>query len=151
LIQNKCFNGVVQRNKNISHNIQFELDLDNETWYGLNYIGSFNFGESRVDSFKTSNTFLNHNLQCDIYMSKRTRFNFGSQTVYTSFRNSNVNTIFNASFFYKASQKLFFRAELLNLFNEENYDSVTNSSNFTQQSRFSLRPRQFTIGINYTL
>jgi hypothetical protein len=147
----QVFNGVVQRNKNISHNIQFELDLDNETWYGLNYIGSFNFGESRVDSFKTSNTFLNHNLQCDIYMSKRTRFNFGSQTVYTSFRNSNVNTIFNASFFYKASQKLFFRAELLNLFNEENYDSVTNSSNFTQQSRFSLRPRQFTIGINYTL
>lgn len=69
----------------------------------------------------------------------------------TSSKARNQNNLFHASFFYKPHKKLFIRASLLNLFNEKFFTTNSSNSNFISQSSFTLRPRQFTVGLNYTL
>ena len=131
-----------------------ELDLDNNTWYGIKYIGNLNYGISKVDAFTTTNTFLKHAVELDFYTTEKSRINLSFESVYSSFSESddtNTNTLFSASFYYKPHKKLFLRASLINIFNEDVFNSIFSSSNFITQSQFSLRPRQFTIGLNYSL
>mgnify|MGYP003115605958 CR=1 FL=1 len=148
------FNEVLQNNRNTFHRTMLELDLDNNTWYGIKYIGNLNYGISKVDAFTTTNTFLKHAVELDFYTTEKSRINLSFESVYSSFSESddtNTNTLFSASFYYKPHKKLFLRASLINIFNEDVFNSIFSSSNFITQSQFSLRPRQFTIGLNYSL
>lgn len=148
------FNNTAQENINNAHFTRLELSLDNNTWYGVSYDGIFNFGLSRINDFKTDNTFIKHNVELDFYLSSKTRWNLGVESVVSTFSNSenvNKNTLFNTSFFYKPSKKLFLRASLINIFNEDFFTTSSSSANYINQSQFSLRPRQFTIGLNYSL
>ena len=130
-----------------------EFILDNNTWYGFKYKGMGRFGKSKSNGFNTSNTFFKHNLELDFYTSSKTRINFETESVFTRFSSSdlsNKNTLFNASFFYKPSKKLFFRASFNNILNEQFFTTLQSNSNFVSESKFSLRPRQFTFGVNFS-
>ncbi len=149
----QIFNNIPQININSTHTAQLELNIDNNTWYGLTYNGLFNYGISQINDFEATNTFIKHNIELDFYLSSKTRWNLGMESVVSSFsnnQNKNQNTLFNSSFFYKPSKKLFLRASLLNIFNEGFFTTSTSNANFVSQSDFSLRPRQFTIGFNYS-
>ncbi len=148
------FNAISQSNINIFHNAAIELNLDNNTWYGITYAGNINYGISRVDEFETTNLFLKHNLELNFYTTAKTRFNLEFESVSSSLSDSdtvNNNSLFNIAFFYKPKKKLFLKASLFNVFNETFFNSIFNNSNVISQTQFSLRPRQFTIGINYSL
>lgn len=148
------FNNSFQENENTQHAIQLELNIDNNTWYGINYEVLLNYGISDLNEIKTSNRFFKHDLTLDFYTSSKTRFRLGMETAISTFSNSsnrNQNTLFNGSFYYKPTKKLFIRTSLLNIFNEDFFSRSSSNSNFVSQSRFSLRPRQFTIGLNYSL
>ncbi len=150
----QIFNNVAQENINSSHLARVELNIDNGTWYGLSYDGIYNYGLSQINDFKTNNTFIKHKIEVDLYLSSKTRWNFGTESVIASFSNSqtvNRNTLFNTSFYYKPSKKLFLRASLVNIFNEDFFSTSSSGANFINQSQFLLRPRQFTIGFNYSL
>jgi hypothetical protein len=149
----QLFNGIAQENNNTSHTGSLELSLDSNTWYGISYRGLYNFGQSQVNDFRVTNTFLKHNIELDFYTSSKTRFNLGMESVYATFsnnQNANVNTLLNSSFYYKPSKKLFLRASLLNILGERFFTTSSSSANAVQQSQFSLRPRQFTLGFNYS-
>lgn len=150
----QIFNNIPQININSAHTAQLELNIDNNTWYGLTYNGLFNYGISQINDFEATNTFIKHNIELDFYLSSKTRWNLGMESVVSSFSNNqnrNQNTLFNSSFFYKPSKKLFLRVSLLNIFNEGFFTTSTSNANFVSQSDFSLRPRQFTLGFNYSL
>ena len=150
---NQIFNNIEQETNSIFHSFNFEVNLDNDTWYGLKYNGLVRFGRSKSIGFNTSNTFLKHKLELDFYTSLKTRINFESESVFTSFSSSvvsNRNTLFNASFYYKPSKKLFLRASFNNILNEKFFSTIQNGSNFVFESKFSLRPRQFNVGLNYS-
>jgi outer membrane receptor protein involved in Fe transport len=134
--------------------VNLELGLDNNTWYGITYKGGLNSGVSKVNDLRNTNLFVKHELELDFYTSSKSRLNLGLESVNTSTSSSdmtNRNTLFNLSYFYKPTKKLFLRASFTNIFNEDFFTTVQNSSNFISQSQFSLRPRQFTIGLNYSL
>lgn len=148
------FNDIAQENINRSHSGNVELTLDNNTWYGISYEGIINYGLSQINDFETSNTFIKHKVEVDFYLSSKTRWNLGTESVISTFSNDqnvNRNTLFNTSFYYKPSKKLFLRASLINIFNEDFFTTSSSNANFINISRFSLRPRQFTLGFNYTL
>lgn len=150
----QIFNNTAQENINASHLGRVELNIDNGTWYGVSYDGIYNFGLSEINDFKTNNTFIKHKVEVDFYLSSKTRWNLGTESVIASFSNSqnvNRNTLFNTSFYYKPSKKLFLRASLVNIFNEDFFSTSSSGANFVNQSQFFLRPRQFTIGFNYSL
>lgn len=150
---NHVFNKIPQKITSIVHSVNVGIGLDNNTWYGINYNSTVNFSTVKSNGFSTSNTFLKHNLDLDFYTSSKTRFNLGIESVFTSFTSSNVtnkNTLFNAAFYYKPSKKLFLRAAFNNIFNEKFFTTIQSSSNFVSESQFSLRPRQFTIGLNFS-
>ncbi len=149
----QIFNTIAQQTNAFNHSVDIDISIDNNTWYGLRYKGLANFGRTTSNGFKNSNTFLKHNLELDFYTSSKTRINLGTESVFTSFSSSdmdNRNTLFNAEFYYKPSKKLFLRASFSNIFNEQFFNTVQNNANFVSQSQFSLRPRQFTIGLNFS-
>lgn len=148
------FNNILQNNTNSSHTTILEVDMDNNTWYGFKYTGNLTYGISKVDEFTNTNTFFKQALELDFYTSIKSRINLGFESVYSSFSESsrsNNNSLFNASFYYKPNKKLFLRASLINIFNEDVFNSIFSNSNVINQSQFALRPRQFTIGLNYSL
>lgn len=148
------FNTQVQEFENTNHGVNLELGLDNNTWYGISYNGILNYGISRVNDLRNTNLFLKHQLELDFYTSSKSRLNFSVESVSSSTSTNNVvnrNTLSNISYFYKPNKKLFLRASLNNIFAEDFFTTVQNSANFISQSQFSLRPRQFTIGLNYSL
>ncbi|PRP66819.1 TonB-dependent receptor [Nonlabens agnitus] len=148
------FNGNAQEFKNTNHSINLELGLDNNTWYGITYNGGFNYGISKVTNLRNTNLFLKHKLELDFYTSSKSRLNVGLESVSSTTSTNDVtnnNTLTNISYYYKPNKKLFLRASMNNIFNEDFFTTVQNSSNFISQSQFSLRPRQFTIGLNYSL
>lgn len=150
----QIFNGQLQENTNDMHSISAELGWDTATWYAIEYKGSFNYGVSNNNDFKASSLFQKHDLTLDFYLSAKTRWNIAAESAISSFSsndNVNQNTLFNTSFYYKPSKKLFLRASFDNIFNEGFFSTSNNGANFINQSRFSLRPRQFTVGFNYTL
>jgi hypothetical protein len=153
-LNEQIFNGLEQNARNTSHAFSTELGIDNNTWYGITYKGLYNLGNSRAAGFNASNTFIKHDLILDLYTSDKSRINVGMESVATSFSSSddtNSNTLFNMSFHYKPSNKLFLRASLNNIFNERFFSTAQSSANVISQSQFALRPRQFTIGLNYSL
>jgi len=148
------FNGVAQDNNLFNHTIDTELIWNTGSWYGITYKGMVHFGISRVDSFRATNTFQLHNLELDLYLSEKARWNFNTETAISSLSSSNnasINSLFNTSFYYKPSKKMILRAELFNIFNERFFTVASSNTNFISQSQFSLRPLQFTVGLNYTL
>ncbi|WP_299129210.1 TonB-dependent receptor [uncultured Winogradskyella sp.] len=150
----QLFNTILQNAANISHRVGLELELDNDTWYGITYNSSINFNTTKVNGFKSRNTFLKNNFEFNFYTSSKTRLNFDFESVQSRFSSNNStnrNSLFNFSFFYKPNKRLFLRAQLQNIFNQDFFNSNFNSANFISESSFSLRPRQFTIGFNYTL
>jgi len=150
---NQIFNANQQVTTSNNHSLKIDLNIDNNTWYGFSYRGVINFGQIKSNQFNSSNVFLKHNLELDFYTSSKTRINLISESTFTKFSSSNVNninTLFNTEFYYKPSKKLFLRASLNNIFNEKFFTTTQSYSNFVSQYQFSLRPRQFTIGLNFS-
>ncbi len=154
LLSEQVFNGLAQNARNTRHALGAEFGIDNNTWYVVTYKGQYNFGSSSATGFRATNTFIKHDIILDFYTSSKSRINLGMESVNTSFSSSdvvNLNTLFNASFHYKPNKKLFLRASLNNILNEGFFTTSQNSANFISQAQFSLRPRQFTIGLNFSL
>lgn len=150
----QIFNNQEQLFTNFNHGPVLNLNIDNNTWYGITYEGLYNFGVSNVEEVMNTNTFMLHKLELDLYTSSKSRISYSVESIRTSTSSSdsaNSNTLSNFSFFYKPTEKVFLRAQLINIFNEDFFTTVSNSSNFISQSQFSLRPRQFTIGLNISL
>ena len=150
---NQIFNNIEQKTNSIIHSVNIGINIDNNTWYAFKYNGLARFGQSKSNGYNTSNTFLKHNLELDFYTSSKTRINLETESVFTSFSSSDVgnkNRLFNTSFYYKPSKKIFFRASFNNILNEKFFSTIQSSSNFVSESKFSLRPRQFTIGLNFS-
>lgn len=150
----QIFNGTAQDNTIINHSLSTELSWSTGGFYALSYSGTINFGLSLIDNSRATNNFQLHDLGLDFYLSDKVRWNFNTETAisyFSSSNNTNVNSLFNTSFYYKPHKKLILRAELYNIFNERFFTTATSSSNFISQNQFSLRPLQFTVGLNYTL
>lgn len=150
----QIFNEIVQNNLNTTHSIVVEVELDNNTWYGIKYYGNYNRNLFRVDSFKNSNVFFKNRFEFDIYTTEKSRINLGYESVLTSFSKGaslNNNEIYDLSIFYKPNKKLFLRASIINIFNTGFFSTIASNANIVSQSRFSLRPRQITVGFNYSL
>jgi len=85
--------------------------------------------------------------------SSKSRINFETESVFTSFSASDINnknSLFNMSFFYKPSKKLFFTASLNNIFTEQFFSTIDSNTNYVSEYKFSLRPRQFTVGLSFS-
>lgn len=152
-ISNQIFNNTEQKTNSISHSINLGFSIDNNTWYGFKYNALSRFGKSKSNGFNISNSFIKHNIELDFYTSSTTRINFETESVFTGFSTSttsNKNTLFNAAFYYKPSSKIFLRASFSNIFNEKYFSTIQSNSNFVSESKFSLRPRQFTVGLNFS-
>ena len=150
----QIFNGTAQDNTIINHTLSTELSWSTGGSYALNYSGTINFGLSLIGNSRATNNFQLHELGLDLYLSDKARWNFDTETAvsfFSSSDNTNINSLFNTSFYYKPHKKLILRAELYNIFNERFFTTATSSSNFISQYQFSLRPLQFTLGLNYTL
>lgn len=153
IISNQIFNSIEQNANSLNHTLEIDINLDNNTWYGFKYNGIVRLSNISANGFSTSNKFLKHNLEIDFYTSSKTRINFETESVFTSFSSSDINnknSLFNMSFFYKPSKKLFFSASLNNIFNEQFFSTIESSTNFVSEYKFSLRPRQFTVGLNFS-
>ncbi len=150
---NQIFNNVPQKTNSTNHSAGIEIDVNNNTWYGLTYQGIAKLGRTKSNGFNGSNTFLKHTVELDFYTSPKTRINLGMKSVFTTFSSGNTvnkNTLFNAEFYYKPHKKLSLRASFNNIFNEQFFTTVQSNANFISQSQFSLRPRQFTVGLNFS-
>lgn len=153
IISNQIFNNIEQNTNAITHSFTIGVNLDNNTWYSFKYNGLVRLGHINADGFNTSNKFLKHNLEIDFYTSSKTRINLETESVFTTFSSSdmnNENSIFNMSFFYKPSKKLFFSASLNNIFNQPFFSTIESTTNFISAYQFSLRPRQFIVGLNFS-
>lgn len=150
LIFNNEFLNVI----NNAHNLNLNLSLDNGTWYSIEYDAKLNLGNSKLPTNKIKNTFLFQALDFDFYLSDKTRLYLGTETVRTESSDNtqiNTNTMFNTAFYYKPSKKIYFRANFTNIFNTRFFSTSNSSINFVNVSQFSLRPRQFTLGLTYSL
>lgn len=139
---------------NRNHSIDFRFSWDKGSWYSLEYKANLNLGISELPNNKVDNSFLFQTLSLDFYTSSSTRLNFGieSSRASTSESNSTSNNIlFNTSFYYKPSKKLYLKASILNIFDTSFFSTTSSRVNFVNISQFSLRPRQFTLGLTYSL
>lgn len=139
---------------NKRQSIDFGLSWDKGSWFTLEYKAKLNFGTSQTTGNQINNSILFQNLNLDIYTTKSTRINLGldSSRSETSERSTiDKNTLFNMSLYYKPSKKVIINASLINIF-DTNYFTTTNSYlNIVNVYQFSLRPRQFTLGLTYSL
>lgn len=139
---------------NRRHSLDLGLIWDRGSWFTLEYKAKLNLGFSETSSNQISNSFLFQNLNFDIYTSNSTRINFGldsSRTETSESTKINENTLFNMSFHYKPSKKLNINASLINIFDTQFFTTTNSYLNFVNVYQFSLRPRQFTLGLNYSL
>ncbi|MBU0940215.1 MAG: TonB-dependent receptor [Bacteroidetes bacterium] len=139
---------------NRRQSIDFGLSWDKGSWFTLDYKAKFNFGTSATTTNEINNSILFQNLNLDIYTTSSTRINFGldsSRTATSKSDTSDQNTLFNMSFHYKPSKKVNINASLNNVFNTQFFRTTNSYFNFVNVYQFSLRPRQFTIGFNYSL
>ena len=148
------FNDELQFNSTIAHFTSLEFEIDNNSWYSLFYKGTVNYFESKINDFEATNLYFKHDVEIDFYTSSKTRINFGIESIFTkqsTNTTTNQNSLFNASFYYKPNKRLFLRASLINILDETVFTTARSNANFISRSQFSLRPRQFTIGLNYSL
>lgn len=139
---------------NRRQNIDFGLSWDKGSWFTLEYKAKLNFGTSQTTSNQINNSILFQNLNLDIYTTNSTRINFGLDSSRTETSVSSTidkNTLFNMSFYYKPSKKVNISASLINIFDTQFFTTTNSYFNFVNVYQFSLRPRQFTIGFNYSL
>ena len=139
---------------NRRQSIDLGLSWDKGSWFTLDYKAKFNFGKSATTTNEIKNSILFQNLNLDIYTTSSTRINFGldsSRTATSKSDTSDQNTLFNMSFHYKPSKKVNINASLINVFNTQFFTTTNSYFNFVNVYQFSLRPRQFTIGFNYSL
>ncbi|WP_339622768.1 TonB-dependent receptor [uncultured Winogradskyella sp.] len=139
---------------NRRHSLDFGFSWDKGNWYSIEYEGKLNFGTSELPNNKIENSFLFQTVNLDFYTSSSTRIHFGlesSKTSTSTNNNINRNALFNVSFYYKPSKKLYFKASVLNIFDTKFFSTTVNGVNFVNVSQFSLRPRQFSLGLTYSL
>ncbi len=139
---------------NRRQSIDFGLSWDKGSWFTLEYKAKLNFGTSQTTGNQINNSILFQNLNLDIYTTSSTRINFGLDSSRTETSVSSTidkNTLFNMSFYYKPSKKVSISASLINIFNTQFFTTTNSYFNFVNVYQFSLRPRQFTIGFNYSL
>lgn len=139
---------------NRRHSLDFGLSWDRGSWFTFDYKAKLNLGSSETTSNQISNLFLFQNLSLDVYTSNSTRINFGldsSRTETSESSKIDKNTLFNMSFYYKPSKKLSINASLINIFDTQFFTTTNSYLNFVNVYQFSLRPRQFTLGLNYSL
>lgn len=150
LFFNNQFVDAVNRN----HRFELGFSWDNGRWYSLEYKARFYQGASTIKVNKINNSSLFHTLNLDIYTSSSTRVHLGAESSRASTslsKTTNTNTIFNLSFFYKPSKRLFVKTSLTNIFDTSSFLTTFSSLNSTTISQFSLRPRQLTFGLTYSL
>jgi len=147
------FNNKYIESANRNHKIDVGLSWDNGSWYSLEYKANFNYGTSAIQNNKINNSFIFHAVDFDFYTSANTRLHFGVESAQasTSSSKNNRNTLFNMSFFYKPSKKLFLKAAATNIFDSSTFTTTFSSGNGINVTQFDLRPRQFTIGLTYSL
>lgn len=139
---------------NSRQSIDFGLSWDKGSWFTLEYKAKLNFGTSQTTGSQINNSILFQNLNLDIYTTNATRINFGLDSSRTETSKSSTvakNTLFNMSFYYKPSKKVNINASLINIFDTQFFTTTNSYFNFVNVYQFSLRPRQFTIGFNYSL
>ncbi|WP_026978974.1 TonB-dependent receptor [Flavobacterium tegetincola] len=138
---------------NRSHRIDLGFTWDNGSWYSLEYKADYNFSSTVIEKDKITNPFLFHTANLDFYTSSSTRLHLGAESTQASISTSkkNRNTIFNMSFFYKPSKKLFLKAGVANVFNTSTFATTYSSGNGINLTQFELRPRQITVGLTYSL
>lgn len=147
------FNEELQFNSTTSHFASLEIEIDDNSWYSLLYKGTVNYFNSKINAIEANNLFLKHDVEIDFYTSSKTRLNFGIESIFTkqsTNTTTNQNSLFNTSFYYKPTKRLFLRASLINMFNENVFTTARSNANYISRSQFSLRPRQFTLGLNYS-
>ncbi len=148
------FNSQFLNTINRRHSLDFGFSWDNGSWYTLEYEGKLNFGTSELPNNKIDNSFLFQTVNLDFYTSSSTRLHFGLESSRTSTSvsdNINKNTLFNASFYYKPTKKLNLKASILNILDTSFFSTTNSGANFINVSQFSLRPRQFSLGLTYSL
>jgi hypothetical protein len=147
------FNNQFIESENRNHKIDVGFSWDNGSWYSLEYKANFNYGTSAVQNNKINNTFIFHTANLDFYTSASTRLHFGVESAQasTSSSTNNRNSLFNMSFFYKPSKKLFLKAAVTNIFDTSTFTTTFSSGNGINLTQFELRPRQVTIGLTYSL
>jgi len=113
-----------------------------------------NFGTAETTGNQINNSILFQNLNLDIYTTKSTRINFGfdSSRAETSERSTiDKNILVNLSLYYKPSKKVNINASLTNIFDTQFFTTTSSYLNIVNVYQFSLRPRQFTLGLTYSL
>lgn len=148
------FNNEFIETVNRNHGIDFGFSLDNGSWYSLEYKANLTLGTSELPNNKVDNSLLFQTVNLDLYTSTTTRFNFGIESSRITTSESvgiSSNTLFNASFYYKPSKKLYLNASMLNIFDTSFFSTTNSRVNFVNVSQFSLRQRQFTLGFTYSL
>ncbi len=147
------FNSEFLKSLNKSHNIDFEISWDKGTWFAAAYKANAFYSSSILPMNQIDNKALFQTATLDFYTSQVTRISFGTEaaTATTSrTAKADTNVLFNAQFFYKPSSKMFFSAGLLNIFNTDFFTTTNSLANIVNVYQFSLRPRQFTVGWNYS-
>ncbi len=147
------FNNEFLISLNKSHNIDFEISWDEGTWFGAVYKANAFLSTSFLPRNEVENKALFQTATLDFYTSEETRISLGTEaaTATTSrATKADTNVLFNAQFFYKPSKKLFLSAGLLNLFDTKVFTTTNSLANIVNVYQFSLRPRQFTLGLNYS-
>lgn len=150
---NLIFNEQLLDAINRRHSIDFKLTWDKGTWYALGYEAKLNFGSSQLPNIIVKNSMFFQTTSLDFYTSSKTRLHFGvehARAETSTNNNINNNTLFNVSFYYKPTKKIFFNASLLNIFDTPFFTTNNNAANFVNVYQFSLRKRQFTIGLTYS-
>jgi hypothetical protein len=139
---------------NRRNSFDFSMNWDKGSWFSIEYKAKLNLGTSETESNKISNSFLFQNLNLDIYTSNTTRLSLGfesSKTKSSLSSKTNVNSLFNMAFYYKPSKKLNVNVTLLNILNTQFFTTTNSYLNFVNEYQFSLRPRQLTLGLYYSL
>lgn len=135
-----------------SHRIETSINWDTSKWFGLNYNLKFNYFTSNFSNTKVNNNFLNHKLTADFYTSSTTRIQlFAENAQIKSLHTKGSNYMFNADFYYKPSKKIIYKAAFTNILNTNHFLTSMGGINSISVSQFELRPRQFTVGITYSL
>jgi hypothetical protein len=155
LIENQLFfNNQFLGAFNRRHSINLGISWDKGSWFSLEYKTKLNLGFSELPNNKIDNSILFQTAILDFYTSTSTRLNFGLESSRTKSSATSItdnNTLFNISFFYKPSKKVNFSASLLNVFDTKYFTTTNGIANFINVYQFSLRERQLTVGVTYSL
>lgn len=139
---------------NRRNSFDFSMSWDKGSWFSIEYKAKLNLGTSETESNKISNSFLFQNLNLDFYTSNKTRLSLSfesSKTTSSLSSKTNVNSLFNMAFYYKPSKKLNVNVSILNILNTRFFSTTNSYLNFVNEYQFSLRPRQLTLGLHYSL